>query len=62
MINPKKLAIIVCFAVFLVVTVHHFMVCGRLFDLGDMLHHEFFSFILLAFGVGLASSCALEDN
>jgi len=60
--DTKKIAIIVCFAVFLAVTVHHYLICGRLFDLADMLHHEFFSFIFLSFGVGLASSCALEDN
>ena len=52
--NTKKIiAIIACILLFVAITVHHVIVSGRLFDLGDMLHHEFFSFILLAFAVGL---------
>jgi len=58
----KKLAVVVCFAVFLAVTLHHFLVCGRLFDLADMLHHEFFACLLFAFGSGLTVSYALEDS
>ena len=44
--------LLLCLFVFFGVTIHHFVVCGRFFDLADMLHHEFFSFVCLAFGLG----------
>jgi hypothetical protein len=37
----------------LLIVVHHFLICGRLFDLRDMLHHEFFEAILLTAGTVL---------
>ena len=37
----------------LLIVVHHFLVSGRLFDLADMLHHEFFEAILLTAGIVL---------
>jgi hypothetical protein len=32
---------------------HHFIITGRLFDLGDILHHEFFESIFLTAGLVL---------
>ncbi|MCW4016762.1 MAG: hypothetical protein NWF06_10365 [Candidatus Bathyarchaeota archaeon] len=50
----KKLVVIFCFVAFLVIVVHHWLICGRIFDVGDMLHHEFFAFGFLSFGVGFS--------
>ena len=33
--------------------IHHFLVSGRFFDLGDILHHEFFEGILFTSGIVL---------
>ena len=33
--------------------IHHLLVSGRFFDLGDMLHHEFFEAILFTAGIVL---------
>jgi len=33
--------------------IHHILVSGRFFDLGDMLHHEFFEAILFTAGIVL---------
>jgi len=37
----------------LLIVVHHILVSGRLFDLRDMLHHEFFEAILFTAGIVL---------
>lgn len=60
--NLRLGIMVVCVMAFLAITIHHLIVCGRLFDLSDMLHHEFFSFLFLAFGGGLGASYFLEDN
>jgi len=50
-------AITVAGAVFvlvgLLIVVHHLLICGRLFDLGDILHHEFFEAICFTAGLTL---------
>ncbi|MFA5363608.1 MAG: hypothetical protein WC325_00305 [Candidatus Bathyarchaeia archaeon] len=33
------------------IVVHHVAICGRLFDLGDILHHEFFEAITFTAGI-----------
>ena len=37
----------------LAVVVHHLMICGRLFDWGDILHHEFITITLFALALGI---------
>ena len=37
----------------LVIVLHHFIVTGRLFDLRDILHHEFFAGVFLTAGLVL---------
>jgi len=37
----------------LLMVLHHLLVSGRFFDLGDMLHHEFFEAILFTAGIVL---------
>ena len=51
--KTKEVIIILCFLVFGAIIIHHFIDCGRLFDLADILHHEWFAVTFLAFGVGL---------
>jgi hypothetical protein len=37
----------------LVILLHHLLICGRFFDLGDILHHEFFEAIFFTAGLVL---------
>lgn len=37
----------------LLIVLHHLLISGRFFDLGDMLHHEFFEAILFTAGIVL---------
>ncbi len=37
----------------LLIVLHHLLVSGRFFDLGDMLHHDFFEAILFTAGIVL---------
>jgi hypothetical protein len=37
----------------LVILLHHLLISGRFFDLGDILHHEFFEAIFFTVGLVL---------
>jgi hypothetical protein len=37
----------------LLLVVHHLLICGRLFDIRDILHHEFFEAVLFTAGIVL---------
>jgi len=37
----------------LLIVIHHFIICGRFFDLADILHHEFFEAIFFTAGLVL---------
>ena len=37
----------------LLIVLHHFLICGRFFDVGDILHHEFFEAIFFTAGLVL---------
>jgi len=37
----------------LLMLVHHVLICGRIFDLADILHHEFFEAIFFTAGLVL---------
>jgi hypothetical protein len=37
----------------LLILLHHLLISGRFFDLGDILHHEFFEAILFTAGLVL---------
>jgi len=58
--KTKEIVISLCFLVFGAIIIHHFFVCGRLFDLADILHHEWFAVTFLAFGVGLTVGDLME--
>ena len=42
--------------------IHHFLISGRLFDLGDMLHHEFIEAILFTTGIVLLLTTLLDKK
>jgi len=46
----------------LLIILHHFIITGRFFDIGDMLHHEFFEGMLLAAGLALLASSYLNEK
>ena len=50
--DRRRVGILVIAAAGLVAA-HHVLVAGRLFDLADILHHEFFYASLAAFGLGV---------
>ena len=58
--NRKQLIVCFCFVAVFAIAIHHFWVCGRLFDVGDMLHHEWFAAAFCAFGVGFALGDVME--
>jgi hypothetical protein len=44
----------------LLIVFHHFLVSGRVFDLEDMLHHEFFEAIFFTAGLVLVLPSLLD--
>ena len=42
--------------------IHHVIICGRLFDLSDILHHEFFEAIAFTAGIVLILTTLLNNN
>ena len=49
----RRIPAAICFVLFLAILVHQIVFYGVVVDLKDVLHHEFFAFVLLAFGIGL---------
>ncbi len=46
----------------LLMVLHHLIISGRLFDVGDILHHEFFEAILLTAGIVLLLTSATKQK
>ena len=46
----------------LLCVLHHLIISGRLFDVGDILHHEFFEAILLTAGIVLLLTSATKQK
>ncbi|MFQ5999276.1 MAG: hypothetical protein ACE5J6_00725 [Candidatus Bathyarchaeia archaeon] len=46
----------------LVILLHHLYVSGRLFDLEDILHHEFFEAIFLTAGLVLLACSFIREK
>jgi hypothetical protein len=46
----------------LLIVVHHVMICGRLFDVGDMIHHEFFEAIFFTAGIVFIFTSLTKDK
>jgi len=49
--NGAKVLGILLIVVGLLGVLHHYIVAGRLYDLADILHHEFFEAIFLTAGI-----------
>jgi hypothetical protein len=49
-----------CLIMALAISLHHFVISGKLFDLDDMLHHEFFLALFLGAGVGIIVQTILK--
>lgn len=47
------MVVVLLLTVGVAILVHHFLICGRLFDINDFLHHEVFLVLVLAFTGGL---------
>jgi hypothetical protein len=56
----RRIAAAICFVLFLAILIHQIVFYGVFVDLKDVLHHEFFAFVLLAFGIGLIVSKRLN--
>jgi hypothetical protein len=52
-IDVKAVVGLVFVIVGLLIVIHHFLICGRLFDLKDILHHEFFWAVAFTAGLTL---------
>jgi len=46
----------------LLIVIHHFLICGRLFDLRDILHHEFFWAIFFTAGLTLLAVSVFDQK
>jgi hypothetical protein len=51
--NARKLGFVFILGGLLIL-LHHLLVTGRIFDLGDILHHEFFEAIFFTAGLVLS--------
>jgi len=49
--KTKTVVAIILILAGLLIILHHAVIGGRLFDIEDMLHHEFFEAILLTAGI-----------
>jgi hypothetical protein len=59
-INSITVAGAVFVVVGLLIVFHHLLICGRFFDLGDILHHEFFEAIFFTAGLTLLLTRAIN--
>ena len=48
----NNLAALISITLGIVILIHHLIYVRRLFDVGDILHHEFFAGVFIAFGIG----------
>ena len=51
----KPITVIAFFSIFvgILILIHHLVTVGRIFDVNDVLHHEFFAGVIIAFGLGI---------
>ena len=46
----------------LLILIHHFLISGRIFDLADILHHEFFEAVFFTAGLVLLLTSVIEGD
>jgi hypothetical protein len=51
-VKGSNLAALISIVVGILVLMHHLIYHSRLFDVRDVLHHEFFAGVFIAFGMG----------
>ena len=51
-VKGNQLASLISITLGILILLHHLIITSRLVDMGDILHHEFFAGVLIAFGVG----------
>jgi len=51
-VKGNNLASLISITLGVLVLIHHLIISSRLFDLNDILHHEFFAGVFIAFGIG----------
>lgn len=48
----NNLATLISLTIGILILLHHLVSTSRLFDVEDVLHHEFFAGVFIAFGIG----------
>jgi hypothetical protein len=61
-IDAKAVAGLGFVLVGLLIVIHHFLISGRLFDLRDILHHEFFWVIFFTAGLTLLAVSVFDQK
>jgi len=51
-VKETNLASLISITLGIIVLIHHLIYTSRLFDIEDILHHEFFAGVFIAFGIG----------
>jgi hypothetical protein len=51
-VKGSNLASLISIVVAILILMHHLIYHSRLFDVRDVLHHEFFAGVFIAFGMG----------
>jgi len=54
--KPTTVIAFLFVSVGILILIHHLVTTGRIFDVNDVLHHEFFAGITVAFGLGMLAS------
>jgi len=52
-VKETNLASLISITLGIIVLIHHLIYTSRLFDIEDILHHEFFAGAFIAFGIGV---------
>jgi len=51
-VKENNLVSLISIMVGILILMHHLIYCSTLFDVRDVLHHEFFAGVFIAFGMG----------
>lgn len=44
------------------ISLHHFIISGKFYDIDDMLHHEFFLALFMGVGLGVLLQTIVKPN
>lgn len=51
-----------CLMIALSISLHHFIISGKFYDIDDMLHHEFFLALFMGAGLGVLLQTIVKPN